>query len=37
MMASISLFMVVQSNFCYPDFVIDHKVSMGLTSGEFPG
>jgi len=37
MMASISLVMVVQSNFCNRDFLIDHKFSMGLISGEFPG
>jgi len=36
-MASISLIMVVQSNFCNRYFLIDHKVSMGLRSGEFPG
>jgi len=29
-MASISLVMVVQHNFCDRDFVIDHKFSMGL-------
>jgi len=28
--------MVVQSNFCNRDFLIDHKFSMGLSSGEFP-
>jgi len=37
MMASISLVMVVQPNFCNRDFVIDHKFLMGLRSGEFPG
>jgi len=37
MMASISLVMVVQSNFCNRDFLIDHKFSMGLRWGEFPG
>jgi len=37
MMASISLVMVVRSNFCYRDFLTDHKFSMGLRSGEFPG
>jgi len=36
-MASISLVMVVQSNFCNRGFLIDHKFSMGLRSGEFPG
>jgi len=36
MMASISLVMVVRSNFCKRDFLIDHKFSMGLRSGEFP-
>ena len=34
---SISLVMVVQSNFCNRDFVIDHKFSIELRSGEFPG
>jgi len=37
MMVSISLVMVVQSNFCTRDFLTDHKFSMGLWSGEFPG
>jgi len=37
MMASISLATVVQSNFCDRDFLTDHKFSMGLRSGEFPG
>ena len=37
MMASISLVMVVRSNFCNRDFFIDHKFSMGLGLGEFPG
>jgi len=37
MMASISLVVVVQSNFCNWDFLTDHKFSMGLRSGEFPG
>jgi len=36
MMASISLVMVVQSNFCNRDFLTDHKFSMGLRSDEFP-
>jgi len=36
MMASISLVMVVQSNFCNQDFLTDHKFSMGLRSDEFP-
>jgi len=36
MMASISLVMVVQSNFCNRDFITDNKVSMGLRSGKFP-
>jgi len=36
-MASISLFMVMQSNFCNRDFVIDHKFSMGLRCDEFLG
>ena len=35
-MASISLVMVVWSNFCNRDFLIDHKFSMGLRSGVFP-
>jgi len=34
---AISLVVVVQSNFCNRDFLIDHKFSMGLRSGEFPG
>ena len=34
MMASVGLVMVVQ--FCNQDFLIDHKFSMGLRSGEFP-
>jgi len=33
----ISLVMVVQSNFCNRDFLTDHKFSMGLRPGEFPG
>ena len=37
MMASLSLAMVAQSNFCNRDSLIDHKFSMGLKSGEFPG
>jgi len=37
MVAFISLFMVVQSNFCNRDFVIDYKFSMGLRPGEFLG
>jgi len=36
-MASVSLVMVVRSNFCNRDFLIDHEFSMGLRSGEFPG
>ena len=36
-MASISLVMVVRSNFCNLDLLIDNKFSMGLRSGEFPG
>jgi len=35
-MASISLVMVVPSNFCNQDFVIDHRFSMRLGSGKFP-
>jgi len=37
MMASISSVMIVQSNFCNRDFLTDHKFSMRLRSGEFPG
>jgi len=37
LMASIGLVMVMQSNFCNRDFLTDHKFSMGLRSGEFPG
>jgi len=37
LMASISLVVVVQSNFCNRDFLVDHKFSMGLRSGELPG
>jgi len=33
----IRLVMVVQSNFCNRDFLIDRKFSMRLRSGEFPG
>jgi len=33
---SISLVTMGQTNFCKRDFVIDHKFSMGLRSGEFP-
>jgi len=35
MMASISLVIDLQSNFCNREFFIDHTFSMGLTSGEF--
>jgi len=35
-MTFINLSMVVQSNFCNRDFVIDHKFSITLRSGEFP-
>ena len=34
-MASISLVMGVQSNFCNRHFVIDRKLTIGLRSGEF--
>ena len=36
LMASISLVMVVRSNFCNRDFLTNHRFSMALRSGEFP-
>jgi len=36
MASSISLFLLVQYNFCNRDFVTDHQFSTGLRSGEFP-
>ena len=36
-LASISLAMVVQYNYCNQKFFTGHRFSMGLRSGEFPG